>query len=531
MSGPLLVVALAAVDVYALLWLFAADVSGGSSSGRELAGLILLASTLLLLNAAIALYRRRLGNPAVLLVRDGVIRQGRDGNRPSGRALPLVVEDRHAVVVERLGRFQRVMGPGMGRLGPGETVYKVIVTKPRTLVGSVDSITRDGVQVTAEFALETRIGAAKPSQAAVRTHAGLPAAVTSELRDQDAADLERAVTLAAYETSNWEMAVLTAARNVLRDQLARTYLDELYDFHARDRDAYPFASLADRVQSRLDESCRAWGATVMNLRLDRIKLPPAIADLAIAAWKDRHPAPATTTGASEMAPVRRLDQSEGASLPSGMLRLVPVVGRSRASSLREALRHRLGYLSAEHVTIDGWWYSIHDAPGFAGTAHSLRNDASYFALAVAERGVPDLGVKPGDCVLFETRDFGTDGSLVAILDTGLLSLGRLIRRPGHFFYDPDSLQAPPLAIVDDGQDIEAISVQYHSTEPPVSVKLARDVRIVGQAVILLRRAQGPENGAEESQRAQPGALAAAEATDAEGDTISERATVAKEGSD
>ena len=97
-----------------------------------------------------------------------------------------------------------------------------------------------------------------------------------------------------------------------------------------------------------------WGAEVLRFQLNRIRIPAQIEQSIVASGKPVTRQPlrprCRPTGPSRKKPAPRKAYSEH---HGATLRLVPVLGRGTAASLREAIRQRLGYLTADGVEIDG----------------------------------------------------------------------------------------------------------------------------------------------------------------------------------
>ena len=353
MRGWILPAGLLLLVLGAAAALAAGDRAGGPAVDRAWIGLVGLAAALLLVVVIMSRRRRQNSEPALLVARDGALRRGAgaDGADASRRrAVPVVVLGGQAAIVERLGRLSRVLTPGQHTLAPGEVIARVVNTTSRTLAGTVEASTKDGVPVTVEFQLEARVlTEAAPNRGDANVRA-LPGQGSPSPAEQPAQD---AVVLAANRLPNWELSALHAARNALRDSLARTYLDEIYDLAARGRDSNPFGALADQTRARLDDETRAWGVTVKRVRIGRVTLPPEVIRSAIEAWQHRQEAASGANPVSILAALAPEAPAQDTTLPPARIRLLPIIGRGQANSLREALRQRLGFVVTSSLDVDG----------------------------------------------------------------------------------------------------------------------------------------------------------------------------------
>jgi hypothetical protein len=468
-----------------LLWkLIQNDLGVPGLPGRGSIVLAMTGCTFLAIATAFALLPNRRRRSAILVVRNGVIRRGESAlpGLDRGRAVSVVVQEGHVAVLERLGRYARSLGPGVGRLHPGETIHKVILTSPRPLIGTVDCSTRDSVPVTADFELEARILPARGEAPSRRPSPHIPGQAAGRAPTRGFEWSHDAVVRAS-----WELATLNAARGALRGELANASLDELFDLNERHREALPFSVVADRVRIELNEQCRAWGGEVLRFQLLRIKIPALTEQSILANWRTRHQLPSVPDPPAD-------EQTDSETLPSeqeteergATLRLAPVLSRGLAASLREAIRQRLGYLTTDGVEIGGERYMIQPARDSAGDELSLRPGAAYFALAVQGDNLARCGAVEGDFVLFESQSHASDGSLVATLIGGDLRIKRLSRRPAHSLLEPDTSGQPSVILTESDAQRDELFAQYATCLPPVEYWPADDARVLGGAVMIFR---------------------------------------------
>jgi hypothetical protein len=490
MSTRIALVSLVAADLYLLWYLFQTDLGGPAQTSRDILVLAMASCSFLAIAVAITLLPRTRRRAAILVVRNGTIQRA-DGALAAldrGRALTVVVQEGHVAVLEKQGRHTRILGPGLGRLNRDETIHKVILTGPRPLVGTLECSTRDSVPVSAEFELEARVLPARDAGGSVRPTS--PTAghnLSARAATRGFAWSPDAVVRAAYAAPNWEVAILNAARHVLREQLGSAALEDLFDLEELSRQAFPFSAIADRVRIALNDQSRAWGAEVLRFQLNRVRLPSPIEQSILTKWKTRHQLPTVPDIPAD------LQASDEAPLPDQVfekrgatLRLAPILSRGPATSLREAVRQRLGYLTADAVEIGGQRFLIRPTLGSPSGELSLRPDATYFALAVHGDNLVPSGAAAGDYVLFESQRDAANGNLAATLIAGDLSIKRLTRKPGHCLLEPDCHGQPSVVLTDRDAHRDELFAEYSTCLPPVEYWSADDARILGSAVMVFQ---------------------------------------------
>lgn len=484
MTMRIALASLVAADLFLLLRLFQGDLGLPGLASRESVVLAMASCTFLAIAIALALLPRGAKRAAILVVRDGAVRRGYGELASSmrGRAVPVVVQEGHVAVLEKMGHYSRTLGPGTGRLNPGETIHKVLLTSPRPLVGTLDCSTRDSVPITADFELVARILPAR-GEASSRRPSSPSASQTAagNAPTRGFSWSQEAVLRAGYATPSWEMATLNAARNALRQQLSSASLEEIFDSEERHREAFPFSVIADDIRIELNDQCGAWGTEVLRFQLNRVQMPAAREQAILASWKARHhPPSAPDRQASDEAAVTE----QQAGTKAATLRLAPVLSRGLASSLREAVRQRLGYLTADGVEIDGERYLIRPVVDKSSGELGLRSDATYFALAVQGDNLVRHGVAQGDYVLFESQSDATNGGLVATLIGGELGIKSLTRKPGHSLLASDSQGQPSVVLTDSPAPGDDLIAQYATCLPPVEYWPADDARVLGSAAMI-----------------------------------------------
>jgi regulator of protease activity HflC (stomatin/prohibitin superfamily) len=152
-----------------------------------------------------------------------------------GRALK-VVPQQHAWVVERLGKFHRVLAPGLNFLVPfiDRVAYQHLLKEVPLDVPSQVCITRDNTQLTVDGVLYFQ--------------------VTDPMR-------------ASYGSSNYLVAITQLAQTTLRSVIGRMELDKTFE----ERDI-----INSSVVAALDEAALNWGVKVLRYEIKDLTPPNEI---------------------------------------------------------------------------------------------------------------------------------------------------------------------------------------------------------------------------------------------------------------
>ncbi|WP_165008869.1 SPFH domain-containing protein [Neisseria yangbaofengii] len=148
----------------------------------------------------------------------------------------VVVPQQEAYVVERLGRFHKVLNPGLSILIPfiDRVAYKHTLKEIPLDVPSQVCITRDNTQLTVD---------------------GI---IYFQVTDP---------TLASYGTSNYIMAITQLAQTTLRSVIGRMELDKTFE----ERD-----EINSIVVASLDEAATSWGVKVLRYEIKDLVPPQEI---------------------------------------------------------------------------------------------------------------------------------------------------------------------------------------------------------------------------------------------------------------
>ncbi len=147
-----------------------------------------------------------------------------------------IVPQQNAFVVERLGKFDRTMAPGLHLLVPfiDRLAYKHSLKEIPLDVPSQVCITKDNTQLTVDGILYFQ--------------------VTDPMR-------------ASYGSSNYIIAITQLAQTTLRSVIGRMELDKTFE----ERDA-----INSSVVQALDEAALNWGVKVLRYEIKDLTPPPAI---------------------------------------------------------------------------------------------------------------------------------------------------------------------------------------------------------------------------------------------------------------
>lgn len=200
--------------------------------------------------------------------RDDLIRVGGPGR--------IAVSIGDAVVTERNGRFERVLGPGLHNLGRFEYPYAVIDVRPQEReTDSAALVTSDGIEVTIAISVTFQID---PGEEIPTKNEPFPF-------DRDA------VRRAAYAETNvgeleintWESLPLIVAVDQLRDIVAEYRFDEL--IFSDQAGIHIHRMLRSEMERRLQAVLRNHGIVVRGTRLGTLRPPEQVTQQHIDVWR------------------------------------------------------------------------------------------------------------------------------------------------------------------------------------------------------------------------------------------------------
>ncbi|MFP2769447.1 SPFH domain-containing protein [Oceanisphaera sp. KMM 10153] len=171
----------------------------------------------------------------------------------------MIIQQSEAVVIERLGSYQKTLSPGVNWIIP-------LVDKPRSIkVRRYQAIGGENVAVVQE---ETRIDRREtvldfPGQSVI-TADNVSVTVNGALYFQ-VIDPERAV----YQTENLIQAIEILAKTSLRSEMGKMELDKLFESRQE---------INDKLQLVMDEAGNKWGVKVTRVEIQDILIPTEVED-------------------------------------------------------------------------------------------------------------------------------------------------------------------------------------------------------------------------------------------------------------
>ncbi|OYD23922.1 SPFH domain-containing protein [Oceanimonas baumannii] len=171
----------------------------------------------------------------------------------------MIVQQSEAVVIERLGSYQKTLSPGINWIIP-------FVDKPRSIkVRRYQAIDGENVAIVQE---ETRIDRREtvldfPGQSVI-TADNVSVTVNGALYFQ-VIDPERAV----YQTENLIQAIEILAKTSLRSEVGKMELDKLFESRQE---------INDKLQLVMDEAGNKWGVKVTRVEIQDILIPAEVED-------------------------------------------------------------------------------------------------------------------------------------------------------------------------------------------------------------------------------------------------------------
>ena len=181
-----------------------------------------------------------------------------------------VVPQQHAWVVERLGRYERTLAPGLNLIIPlvERVAYRHLLKEVPLDIASQVCITRDNTQLTVDGILYFQ--------------------VTDPMR-------------ASYGSSNYVVAISQLAQTTLRSVIGKLELDKTFE----ERDF-----INHSVVSALDEAAANWGVKVLRYEIKDLTPPAEILHAMqrqITAEREKRAVIATSEGARQ----QQINQAEG----------------------------------------------------------------------------------------------------------------------------------------------------------------------------------------------------------------------------
>jgi hypothetical protein len=188
----------------------------------------------------------------------------------------VLISAREVGATEMNGRFYRVIGPGVSKLGQMEYLYAALdLRQQERRANDVPFMTKDGIEIRTDIAITYRIstGGEPPTRAKPYPYD------------------EEAVRLAAYaetvdadlQVTTWETIPLNTAQSTLARIVAKYQLDQLLypDGSAND----PNLTIRNELERRVRNSLEAVGIELTGIHIGRLELPESVVDQYIEYWQ------------------------------------------------------------------------------------------------------------------------------------------------------------------------------------------------------------------------------------------------------
>lgn len=187
------------------------------------------------------------------------------------------VEHGDAVITERNGRYDEVLGPGRQRLRPYEYVRTVLDCRPqeRLRVG-LTAHTQDGIELRTDMTLVYHIGredkTAHASEPYPFSHGAAYNAAYAELILPDG------------HVENWATRAVETAESKLREVIGKFTLDRL--LFRTNPELKPHEFVQEKVTQETERALRYIGVDLVELRLGRLVAPDEVTRQRITYWQN-----------------------------------------------------------------------------------------------------------------------------------------------------------------------------------------------------------------------------------------------------
>jgi len=216
------------------------------------------------------------------LVSGGQVVAGQDGvvSKVGGPA-GLIIHNDSAVVLEKRGKFSRVVGPGLPVLELFEKIYDTIDLRPKFWAIPVNAMTKEGIPVTWDVEIRYQIddGGNEPTDEnpyPFSEEAVFKAATGKWRREKG-----------SIQEMDWEGWVVNSqTQGTLRSIIARRYLDELIGLTEAESLAVR-ETIQQELTDIIREAAPKIGAKLLDIRLQSLKVEDDITEQWIEVWKAR----------------------------------------------------------------------------------------------------------------------------------------------------------------------------------------------------------------------------------------------------
>ena len=192
----------------------------------------------------------------------------------------IVVESGNALLLEKNGKFTRIVGPGVIVTAPYEAISSLVDLRLQItqFASQMQVLTKDGIPLELSCTVQYRI------------HGDEQVLIDEARYKLDETAIRRAVLRAA----DWKTDTELAARTALRTMIADHYLDQIF-YRPRTTESYqaqenPRGSavpananqepsrpyLSRRVQQEISDQARTWGVEIVKVTIDEIDIPKEV---------------------------------------------------------------------------------------------------------------------------------------------------------------------------------------------------------------------------------------------------------------
>ena len=180
-----------------------------------------------------------------------------------------------SVVTERNGRFLRILGPGIHRLGAFEYPAELVEIRPleRSIMGA-ELVTADGIKITTDVSVSFKIGLGGELPSRKHVYPFNYQAVKRAAYSQIVSD---------GEIDSWDSHPPAVAINQLVDIVAEYNLDDLV--YSEQSGVHFHHLLSNEMERRTRHILAGLGIQVISSRLGLMELPEAVTDQHIDYWR------------------------------------------------------------------------------------------------------------------------------------------------------------------------------------------------------------------------------------------------------
>ncbi|RJP48613.1 MAG: hypothetical protein C4557_12550 [Anaerolineaceae bacterium] len=195
-----------------------------------------------------------------------------------GGPVKLVIKPGHALYLEHLGQFSRVVGQGAAFLHWDERVAAVLDVGPKTEEIELTAWTKDGIRVKLRVRGEYFLGQERSEND------------ENKLIPFDPVSVRKAVEHTyknGKETSEWVNFATGQTQGILGGFISRRYLDQLFLKEHSQTTLLSNANIMELSQN-INEKLQEYGVSLLNLQIMEVELPPKVNRLRKLTWETAH---------------------------------------------------------------------------------------------------------------------------------------------------------------------------------------------------------------------------------------------------